>query len=99
MIKRLETDAKISEKEYELIDPRASRPRILCGSAKVHKSVINNYPKFRPNLSTIGTPTYKLATFLVPILSLLTFNEFLINDSLSVADKVPSFCRLFHGQS
>ena len=79
LIKRLENDGKISGKEYELIYPRGSTPGILYGSPKVHKPVINNCPKFRPILSTIGTTTYKLANFLVPILSPLTSNEFLIH--------------------
>ena len=76
LIKRLENEGKISEKEYELIYPRGSRPGILHRSPKVHKPVINNCPKFRPILSTIGTPTYKLGHFLVSILSPLTSNEF-----------------------
>ena len=92
MIKRLENEGKISEKEYELIYPRDSKPGILYGSPKVHKAVINNCPKFRPILSTIGTPTYKLAKFLVLILSPLTSNEFLVHDSFSFADEVSSFC-------
>ena len=76
LIKRLENEGKISEKEYELIYTRRSRPGILYGSSKIHKPVINNCPKFRPILSTIGTPTYKLGHFLVSILSPLTSNEF-----------------------
>ena len=59
LIKRLEKEGKISEKEYELIYPRGSRPGILHRGPKVHKPVINNCPKFRPILSTFGTPTYK----------------------------------------
>ena len=65
-----------------------SRPGILYGSPKVHKPVINNCPKFRPILSTIGTPTYKLAQFLVPILSPLTSNEY----SFSFPNEVSGFC-------
>ena len=92
LIKRLENEGKISEKESELIYPRGSRPGVLYGSPKVHKPVINNCPKFRPILSTIGKPTYKLAKFLVPFLSPLTSNEFSVHDSFSFADKVSSFC-------
>ena len=92
LIKSLENEGKISEKEYELIYPRGCRPRILYGSPKVHKPVINNYPKFCPILSTIGMPTYKLTKFLIPILSPLTSNEFSVHDSFPFADKVPSFC-------
>ena len=92
LIKRFENEGKISEKEYQLIYLMGSRPGILYGSPKVHKPVINNCPKFRPILSTIGTPTYKLAKFLVPILSPLTSNEFSVHDSFSFADKVSSLC-------
>ena len=91
LIKRLETEGKISEKEYELIYPRGSRPDILYESPKVHKPVINNCPKFRPILSTTGTPTYKLAKFLFPIFSPLTSNAFSVHDSFSFADKVSIF--------
>ena len=83
---------KFQKKEYEVIYPRGSRPGILYGSPKVHKPVIDNCPKFRPILSTIGTPTYKLAKFLVPIFSPLTSNEFSVHDSFSFADEVSSFC-------
>ena len=92
MIKRLENEGKISEKEYELIYTRRSRPGILYGSPKIHKPVINNCPKFRPILSTIRTTTYKLGQFLVSILSSLTSNEFSGHDSFSFADEVSGFC-------
>ena len=39
-------------------------------------------------MSTIGTPTYKIAKFLVPILSCLTINEFTVKDSFSFAKKI-----------
>ena len=61
-------------------------------SPKVHKTVINNCPKFRPILSTIGTRTYKVAKYLVPILSPLTSNEFWVHESVSLAEEVSSFC-------
>ena len=73
LIKRLQNEGKISKKECELI-----YPGMLYASPKVHKPVINNCPKFHPILPMIGTITYKLAKFLVPILSLLIFNEFLV---------------------
>ena len=72
LIKHLENEGKISGKEYQLIYHRGSRPHILYGIPKVHKPVINNCPKSCPILSAIGTPTYKLAKFPVPILSPLT---------------------------
>ena len=76
LIKCLEDECKISEQEYELIYPRVSSPGILYGSSKVHKPVINVCPKFCPILSTIETPTYKLAKLPVPILLLDIYRYF-----------------------
>ena len=36
----------------------------MYGLCKVHKDIINNCPLFQPILSTINTPTYKLANLL-----------------------------------
>ena len=52
----------------------------MYGSAKVHKIVTDDLPSFRPILSAIGTPTYKLAKFLVSMLEPLTTNEYTIKD-------------------
>ena len=43
---------------------------------------------FRPILSAIGTPTYSLAKFLVPILSSITINEYTVRDSFAFADEI-----------
>ena len=42
----------------------------------------------RPILSAIGTPTYKLAKFLVPLLYDITQNEFTIKDSFTFVDEI-----------
>ena len=85
LIKYLQNEGKFSEKEYRLIYLMGSRPGILYGGPKVKKPVIINCPKSRPILSTIETPIYKLAKFLVPILSPLISNEFSVLESLSFA--------------
>ena len=56
LIKCLENEGKISEKEHQLIYPRESIPGILYGSPKVHKPFINNCPKLCPILSAFETP-------------------------------------------
>ena len=63
----------------------------MYGLAKVHKIVTDGLPSFRPILSAIGTPTYKLAKFLVPILEPLTTNEYTIKDSFTFAEELQSF--------
>ena len=42
-------------------------------------------------MSAIGTPTYKLAKFLIPILEPLTTNEYTIKDSFTFAEELRSF--------
>ena len=43
---------------------------------------------FRPILSAVNTPTYKLAKFLVTILKSLTSNEYAVKDPLAFAEEI-----------
>ena len=63
----------------------------MCSLAKVHKIVRDGLPSCRPTFSAIGTPTYKLAKLLIPILEPLTTNEYTIKDSFTFAEKLQSF--------
>ena len=60
----------------------------MYGLRKAHKDIIDNCPPFRPILSAINTPTYKLAKFLVPILKSLTSNEYTVKDSFAFAEEI-----------
>ena len=60
---------------------------IFYGTAKVHKPLINRLPPFRPILSAIVTPTYKLAKFLVPVFSDITQNKSTVKDSFTFVDE------------
>ena len=71
----------IDKKTYDKLCPVGSHFGILYGLAKVHKQLINNCPPFRPILSAIGTPTYNIAKFLVPILKPLTTNDYTLKDT------------------
>ena len=74
-----------------------SRPGILYGLCKVHKAITDICPTFRPVLSAVGTPIYKLAKFLVSKLS-ITFNEFTVKDSFAFSQEiVPQNNKLFMG--
>ena len=57
----------------------------------VYKIVTDDLPYFRPILSVIGTPTCKLAKFLIPILEPITSNEYTIKDSFTFAEELQSF--------
>ena len=65
-MKRLEKSGSLSTEQYIKIKAVRSRPGILYGRCKVHKANTEVCPPFRPILSAIGTPSYKLAKFLVP---------------------------------
>ena len=70
------------------VDINCEWPGILYGLCKVHKAIIDICPPFRPILSAIGTPSYKLAKFLVPKLSSITFNEFTVKDYFASAEEI-----------
>ena len=44
--KVLKNEEKISEKEFDSISPAGTTSGILYGNTKVHKTVVNNTPKF-----------------------------------------------------
>ena len=87
LLKSLEDQGEISEKEKKDLYP----PGVLYGLAKIHKALEDEIPSFWPILSTIGTPTYKLAKFCDQLLKPLTNNEYTIKDSFSFAKEVLEF--------
>ena len=72
--KSLKSAGSLSDKQCKKIKAVWPRPGVLYGLCKVHKAIINDCPPFRPILFAIGTPTYNIAKFLVPILSCLTID-------------------------
>ena len=47
----------ISEQLYKELYPRGSQFGIMYGLSKIHKALVNNFPKLRPILSAINTAT------------------------------------------
>ena len=54
----------------------------------MYKPLKNGLLQPRPILSAIGTPTYKLAKYLVPVLSNITQNEFTVKDLFIFVDEI-----------
>ena len=79
-MKKLKNKNAIIEETYNKLRPLGSKPRTFYGLAKLHRPLKNGLPPFRPILSAISTPTYKLANFQVPFLSDITQNEFTVKD-------------------
>ena len=90
-LKILETKKKSPLRQYKDLSPSSSRPGIMYSLAEVHRIVTDGLSSFRPILSAISTPIYKLVNFLVPILEPLTTNEYTIRDSFTLAEKLQSF--------
>ena len=87
-LKSLEKSGSLTTDQYKKIKAIGSRPGSLYGLCKVHKAIIDACPPFRPILSAIGTPSYKLAKSLVPKLCSITFNEFTVKDSFAFAEEI-----------
>ena len=49
---------------YKHLYPQGSQPGIMYGLSKIHKPLVNGFPRLRPILSAINTGTYKWAIFL-----------------------------------
>ena len=78
----------------------------MYGLCKVHKynTSTNDIPPLRPILSAIGTATYNLAKFFLPILKEFTVNEYTVSDSFSFCKQIKDqdsslFMALFDIQS
>ena len=67
----------LGEFVYNELRVSGSKPGILYGLPKIHK--LGN--PLRPIVSSIGTFSYKLAKFLVPLIEPLTKNEYTIENS------------------
>ena len=57
LLKSLEDQGEISEKEINDLYPSGAKPGVLYGLAKIHKVLVDGTPSYRPILSAIGTLT------------------------------------------
>ena len=78
----------IIEHLYKELYPRGSEPSIMHGLSKIHKPLINNFPKLRPILSAINTATYGWDKFFVPLLKCFTMNEHTLTDLFELAKDI-----------
>ena len=61
ILKKLLASNSIPEETRRSLKPFRNRPCIMYGLYKVQKDIVDNSSPFRPILSGINTPTYKLA--------------------------------------
>ena len=72
----------------KFIKPVGTKPGVMYGNCKVHKQQVDGCPPFWPILSTLKTPTYNIAKFLVLILNPFTKDEYIVKDSFQLADEI-----------
>ena len=65
----------IGEDLHEKLCSQDSQPRVMYDLSKIHKPLINGFPKLRPILSALNTGTSKWAKNFVSLLWYLIFNE------------------------
>ena len=82
----LNKKGEIDDVCYKQLRPTGSIPSQLYGLPKIHK----DKTPLRPIISQIGSYTYNLAKFLVPILKPLTTNKYSIKDSFSFVQELLS---------
>ena len=90
LLKELKDSNVITDSIFDNLKPCGSYPGVLYGLCKVHKGVKSGdeSPPFRPTLSAINTPSYKIAKFLVPLLADLTKNKYVSKDSFEFTKNV-----------
>ena len=83
-LRQLKEKGSIGDRVYHQVYASGSKPGILYGLPKVHKSDI----PLRPILSAIGTHNYQLAKYLGPIINPITVNEYTVTDSFNFVKEV-----------
>ena len=86
--KKLVDSNSMYEETRRHLKPEGARPGIIYGSCKVHKKCVDGCPPFRPILSALQTPIYKLAKYLVPTSEPLTNNKYAVKASFNFATEI-----------
>ena len=73
---------------YKHLYPHGFKPGIMYGLSKIHKPLVNDFPRLRPILSAINTGTYKWAKFFVPLLKPFTSNNYTVKDSFDFSKEI-----------
>ena len=91
LLKKVKEKQEISDKVSNELYPTVSRPGILHSLCKIHESIVDGTLPFCPIFSAIGTSTYKLAKFFVPLLEPQTYNQYTTKDSFSFCEELKHF--------
>ena len=84
ILRSLKSKNIFSEDTYNFLFASGSKPGVLYGLPKTHKTGL----PVRPILSALGTFNYNLAKFFVPLLKPLTTNEYTLINSYNLDEKI-----------
>ena len=82
-LRKLKKSSILSENVFRSLLSTGTAPGILYGLPKIHKPDFSTKFQFRPIFAAYNCPSFKIAKYLVPILSLLTTNDFTLENSYS----------------
>ncbi|XP_057298046.1 uncharacterized protein LOC130628959 [Hydractinia symbiolongicarpus] len=86
-LRNLKKKGFFSDKVYNDIYPSGSQSARIYGLPKMHKS-LENLPKFRPIISSIGTCNYQLAKFLGGLLSAVIPKDYCTADTFTFVEEL-----------
>ena len=81
LLSELVDKRSISEAIREKLSPNGPNPARLYGLPKIHKPLADGFPKYRPIISQIGSPTYQIAKYLLEFVKPYTSNEYTVKDT------------------
>ena len=87
-LKSLKSSGVLSVEQHKKIKAVGSRPGVLYGLCKVHKNIVDRCPLFRPILSAIETPSYKIAKFLISRMISITSLGFTVKNTSCFAKEI-----------
>ena len=79
-LRKIKKDINISNIADKELFPSGSSPCILYGLLKIHKPDFSSKFQFRPIFAAFCTPFYKVAKFMVSLLSELPENEYSVKN-------------------
>ena len=80
-LRKLKKSSILSENVFRSLLSTGTAPGILYGLPKIHKPDFSTKFQFRPIFAAYNCPSFKIAKYLVPILSPLTTNDFTLENS------------------
>ena len=87
-IRKIQGIADIPENTLKYLSASGSSPGILYGLPKIHKHDFKDKFQFRPIFAAYNNPCYKLAKFIVSVITPFINNEFTVLNSTAIVSEL-----------